>query len=132
MKRRRPAYWQHPLGSPCPSHCPFCGPQDGERRSYSTHVIVAHACRYLVEAQGGHPSDYNFGGCIDFAKDLVRMLRRGKMVWSDEVGHAAYFTAGLYFDSEEIYGVRRIEDLPFYRRAQDPHYCRRIPFNGSR
>jgi hypothetical protein len=125
-----PAHFGLRNGSPlCPSvvACPYCRKAPtyyqqtrSVRPSRSVRVKVAHVVRWMVSAYDRHPIDINSGDCHEFATELVRRLRRGKVVPDWSVGHAYAIIGGFCYDAEAPYGVRDPRKLPYMVRYADP------------
>lgn len=82
-----------------------------------TESISALANQYQQE-HGASVEEINDGYCLDFATDLKRKLRGGRVITAYD-GHAFIKYRGRYYDAETPTGVSEISQLPYYQRKPE-------------
>lgn len=97
-----------------------------------TRKDVSKIVRDLVKEwkrKGHTPYHINSGNCDTFAMELCDRIPFGGMMWGDEVpemfhnpdiceGHCFFEFDGYFYDSECPNGVKRPDNLPFYKRLK--------------
>ena len=85
--------------------------------------------REWKQSHGFSPWQINCGNCMDFAEQLQEGFPKGEVFYGedhprrfrtdvDPFGHTFFFIGRRYYDSESPRGVKRPDDLPFYRRRR--------------
>jgi hypothetical protein len=59
----------------------------------------------------------NCGNCHEFAEDVLRLAKIGKIKLVENGCHSVIKYKGKYYDSEIPNGVDSIEDIPYVRRS---------------
>ena len=93
------------------------------------HDAILALRREYKELHGFKPWQINCGNCMDFAEELQAGFPQGEIFYGEDVprrfktrvdpfGHTFFYIGRRYWDSESPRGVRRPDDLPFYRRRR--------------